>query len=192
MTNYSESQAPDPSNIPQGNPNLLTPDSLAQISKDLQRSVQVDLLGIRAETEQLRNRSNFVIGMLIAFVLILGGMSVWLTIRMLTFEQEPKTSTINAELSQTELLPRIELLEQELKTLKKFDSSTLTEEIQSNQEQLQKVLQQVNRLSTDIQSLKGSNESSDVPSRKPDSNPESQSQPNSSEASPSSQPRVFP
>ncbi|UJB72260.1 hypothetical protein HRE53_26995 (plasmid) [Acaryochloris sp. 'Moss Beach'] len=192
MTNYSESQAPQPSNTPQGNPNLLTSESLAQISQDLKRSVQNDLTGVQIETERLRSRSNFIIGMLIAFVMILGGVSVWLAIRVLSFEQEPQTSNINADLSETVLESKIEALEQDVKSLKKFDPSALTEEVQNNQEQLQKVVQQVKRLSTDIQSLNGSNGSSDIRSRQSNPAPEVQSQPSSSEPQPSAQPRVSP
>ncbi|QUY45475.1 hypothetical protein [Acaryochloris marina] len=192
MTNFSEPQAPQPGNIPQGNPNLLTHESLAQISQDLKRSVQNDLTGVQIETERLRSRSNFIIGMLIAFVMILGGVSAWLAIRVLSFEQEPQTSNINADLSETVIEPRIEALEQDVKSLKKFDSSTLTEEVQNNQEQLQKVVQQVKRLSTDIQNLNGSNGSSDIRNRQSNPTPEIQSQPSSSEPESSAQPKVSP
>lgn len=187
MTSFSEAD-----NIPQENPNLMTPGSLAQISQDLQRSVQADLTGIRAETEQLRGRSNFVIGMLIAFVLIMTGVSAWLTIRILSFKQVPNTSNINTELSETELLPRLDTLEQELKTLKKFDSSTLTDEVQNNQEQLQKVVQQVKRLSGEMQALQGTNESPNATNGRTSPVPDVQPQPTPSEPAPSAQPKSLP
>lgn len=192
MTNYSEPQSSQPDNIPQGNPNLVTPESLAQMSQSLKQSLQTDLMGVKTETEQLRSRTNFIIGMLIAFVMILGGVSVWLAVRVLSFEQDPQTSKINEELSETVLSPRIEALEQEVKTLKKFDASSLTEEVQNNQEQIQKVVQQVKRLSTDIQALDGSNGSVDIRNRQPSPTPEAQSQPSSSEPEPSAQPKVSP
>lgn len=153
MTHSPESHFPESGNIPQPSPSLMTPDSLAQIAQDLQRSVRPELIGIKAETEQLWRRMNILTGVMVAVGLILLGSSIWLTLRLLSLEQASPKTSINTELAETELLPRLETLEKDLKTLKQTDAPDLATAVENNEKQLQTVIWQVKRLTTDMQTL---------------------------------------
>lgn len=176
MTSFSGSQFPEPGNISQPSPNLLTPGSLAQISQDLQRSIRPEVAELRTEVEQLRRRFNFLTRMVTALALILSGVSIWLAIRTLSLEQSPKVSSVNAELSEIELTSRLETLEKDFKTLRKSNTTDLSTTVQNNEEQLQKVIQQVKRLSADMQTLQNAIEDPDPPLQRSTPVPEVQRQ----------------
>lgn len=154
---FSESQYPQQEDIP------MSPGGMAQISEDIQRRLKPELDTVRAETELLRRRSNFLMGMVIAFALILSGISIFLAIRLLALEQTPQATSVNTEPSEVELIPRIEALEKDIKALNESDVQKLAKVVQNNEAQLEKVISQLQRLSIDMQTLQTSTEGQDQP-----------------------------